>query len=144
VTWIDLNAPYYPRYDCAYPDNLAGRCPLDNKQLKRLTELTGVPFAKLATHNGNAGPQVSFDRPKLSPCLAKFKDTSSDEYLEALAIIEAGRKMLGRRPRADMPGFEPCPTDQRRQQDYAMRQQVETSSRRAINDGRKLYDTDLQ
>ncbi|MHC4300545.1 MAG: HzsA-related protein [Planctomycetota bacterium] len=144
VTWIDLNAPYYSRYDCAYPDNLGGRCPLDNKQIKRLRELTGVPFAKLATHNKNAGPQVSFDRPKLSPCLAKFEDTSAPEYIEALAIIEAGRKMLARRPRADMPGFEPCPTDQRRQQDYAMRQQVEISSRRAINDGRKLYDADLQ
>jgi hypothetical protein len=142
VTWIDLNAPYYPRYDCAYPDNLAGRCPLDNKQLKRLTELTGVPFAKLATHSQNAGPQVSFDRPRLSPCLAKFEDTGAAEYLEAVAIIEAGRQMLERRPRADMPGFEACPTDQRRQQDYAMRQQAEISSRRAISEGRRLYDSD--
>jgi len=109
-----------------------------------LTELTGVPFAKLATHNRNAGPQVSYDRPRLSPCMAKFEDTSSPEYLEALAIIEAGRKMLARRPRADMPGFEPCPTDQRRQRDYAMRQQVEISSRQAISEGRKLYDSGLQ
>jgi len=144
VTWIDINATYYPRYDCAYPTNLSGRCPLDNKQLKRLTELTGVPFAKLATHNRNAGPQVSYDRPRLSPCLAKFEDKNSPEYLEALAIIEAGRKMLAQRPRADMPGFEACPTDQRRQQDYVMRQEAEMSSRRAINEGRKLYDTDLQ
>lgn len=144
VTWIDINGPYYPRYDCAYPDNLAGRCPLDNGQLKRLTELTGVPFAKLATHNNNAGPQVSYDRPRLSPCLAKFEDTSCPEYLEALAIIEAGRQMLAQRPRADMPGFEACPTDQRRQRNYAMRQQAEMSSRRAINEGRKLYDADFR
>ncbi len=134
----------YPRYDCAYLDNLAGRCPLDNKQLKRLTELTGVPLAKLATHNQNAGPQVSFDRPRLCPCLTKFADRNCPEYFEALAIIESGREMLAKRPRADMPGFEACPTDQRRQLDYAMRQQVEISSRQAINEGRKLYDSDLQ
>ena len=115
-----------------------------NKQLKRLTELTGVQFAKLANHNRNVGPQVSFDRPRLSPCLARLEDTGCAEYLEALAIIEAGREMLAQRPRADMPGFEACPTDQRRQRDYAMRQQVEISSRRAINEGRKLYDTDVQ
>ena len=144
VTWIDLNAPYYPRYDCAYPDNLAGRCPLDDKQLKRLAELTGVPLLKLATHNNNAGPQVSFDRPKLSPCLAKIENTDSAEYLEALTIIEAGREMLAQRPRADMPGFEACPTDQQRQLDYAMRQRFEISNRQAINEGRKLYDYDLQ
>jgi hypothetical protein len=144
VTWIDLNAPYYPRYDCAYPANLAGRCPLDNKQLNRLTELTGVPFAELANHARNAGPQVSFARPRLSPCLAKFEDKSSPEYVEALTIIEAGKRMLERRPRADMPGFKACAIDQRRQQDYAMRQQVETCNRRAIQAGRKLYDPDPQ
>jgi hypothetical protein len=144
VTWVDLNAPYYPRYDCAYPANLAGRCPLDNNQLNRLTELTGVAFANLANHAKNAGPQVSFDRPRLSPCLAKFEDTSGPEYIEALAIIEAGKRILERRPRADMPGFEACAIDQRRQQDYAMRQQVEMFNRQAIHAGRKLYDPDPQ
>ena len=44
VTWIDLNAPYYPTFACAYPDNLAGRCPLNDTELKRLKELTGVDF----------------------------------------------------------------------------------------------------
>ncbi len=144
VTWIDINATYYPRYDCAYPNNLGGRCPLNNKQLKRLTELTGVSFAKLAAHNKNIGPQISYDRPRLSPCLAQFEDKGSREYREALAIIEAGRKMLEQRPRADMPGFEPCPKDQRRQRDYTKRRQVELSSRRAIREGEKLYDADLQ
>jgi hypothetical protein len=142
VTWVDLNAPYYPRYDCAYPANLAGRCPLSNEQLSRLTELTGVPFAKLANHAKNAGPQVSFDRPQLSPCLAKFEDTGHPKYIEALAIIEAGKRMLEQRPRADMPGFKACPVDQQRQQDYATRQHVETCSRRAIQNGQKLYDAD--
>ena len=45
VTWIDLNAPYYPSYASAYPDNLAGRSPLDDAQLARLEQLTGCPVA---------------------------------------------------------------------------------------------------
>jgi len=142
ITWIDLNAPYYPRYDCAYPANLTGRCPLDNEQLQRLTELTGVPFAKLATHNKNAGPQVSFDRPHLSPCLAKFESTADPNYIEALGIIEAGKRMLEHRPRADMPGFEPCTIDQQRQQNYAIRLQIEKRNRQAIREDRKLYDSE--
>ncbi len=142
VTWIDLNATYYPRYDCAYPNNLAGRCPLDNKQLKRLTELTGVPFTKLAAHNTNTGPQLSFDRPWLSPCLANFEDTNHPGYIEALAIIESGRIMLQQRPRADMPGFEACAVDQQRQKNYTMRQQAEARNRKAIQNGQKLYDFD--
>ncbi|NIP26011.1 MAG: c-type cytochrome, partial [Phycisphaerae bacterium] len=144
VTWIDLNAPYYPRYDCAYPKNLTGRSPLNNKQLKRLSDLTKVPFSKIAAHNSNLGPQVSFDRPELSPCLQKFKDHTEPEYLEALAIIEAGSRMLKNRPRADMSGFEACPIDQRRQQQYIARQRVELNNRRSIQDGQKLYDTPPQ
>ncbi len=140
ATWIDINGPYYPRYDTAYPDNLAGRSPLNNARIKRLTELTGVPFAKLASYGGNAGPQVSFDRPELSPCLQKFKDTSAPEYAEALAIIEAGKQTLARRPRADMPGFVACAIDQRRQQKYTMRQETELRNRLAISRGEKLYD----
>jgi hypothetical protein len=142
VTWIDLNGPYYPRYDCAYPDNLTGRCPLDNKQLKRLTELTGVPFANLAAHNQNAGPQISFDRPHLSPCLTSFEDKNNPGYKEALAIIESGKRMLKQRPRAGMPGFEACTIDQQRQKNYTMRQQAEVRNRNAIHNGQKLYDYD--
>ncbi len=141
VTWIDINAPYYPRYDCAYPDNLTGRSPLDNKQIKRLTELTGVPFANLANYSKNQGPQVSFDRPHLSPCLQKFKDTADAAYIEALSIIQAGCRMLQSRPRADMDGFQACPTDQKRQAEYAMRQHIEMQNRTAIRTGQKLYDS---
>jgi len=144
VTWIDLNAPYYPRYDCAYPENLTGRSPLNNKQLQRLSELTKVPFSRIAAHNSNLGPQVSFDRPELSPCLQKFKDHTEPEYLEALAIIEAGSQMLKNRPRADMPGFEACSIDQQRQQHYIARQQIELNNRRSIQDGLKIYDTPPQ
>jgi len=109
--------------------------------LKRLTELTGVPFAKLADHAKNSGPQISFDRPQLSPCLTRLDDTGDLAYTEALAIIEAGKSMLERRPRAEMPGFEACMKDRQRQQNYATRQQAEMHNRLAIQNGRKLYDS---
>jgi hypothetical protein len=144
VTWIDLNAPYYPRYDCAYPTNLTGRCPLDDKQIKRLTELTGVPFAKLAAYNTSTGPHVSFDRPDMSPCLAGFKDPTDPNYIEALGIIEVGRRTLMYHPRADMPEFEACSLDQRRQKDYTKREQIEMNCREAIREGLKLYDVDFR
>jgi hypothetical protein len=143
ITWIDINAPYYPYYASAYPDNLAGRSPLDNPQTDRLTQLTGVPFAQLAGADSSWGPQVSFDRPDLSPCLARIEDKNSPPYREALAIIQAGKDMLAKRPRADMEGFEACPTDQRREEKYAMRRRVELRNRQAIREGRKVYDDAL-
>ncbi len=140
VTWIDLNAPYYPTYDCAYPDNLAGRCPLNNDQIARLSKLTGVPFADQASFGSNPGPQVSFARPALSPCLAHIADQSSAEYREALSIIEAGATMLAAHPEADMPGFVPCAVDARRETKYAERAAIEKLNRAAIREGRKVYD----
>ncbi len=140
ITWVDLNAVYYPTYSCAYPNSRTGRCPLDQKQLGRLSELTGVNFNNLMNYHGNRGPQVSFDRPELSPCLAKFDDKDDSRYKEALSIIEAGTRMLDKRPRADMPGFRPCDVDQRREEKYALRQQVERRNREAIRSGRKVYD----
>ena len=140
VTWIDLNAPYYPVYLTAYPDNLAGRSPLDDSQLQRLTELTGVPFARLASFDGNRGPQISFDRPELSPCLSGFAGRSDSLYVEALAIIESGKQKLRDIPRADMDGFSACMIDQLRYGKYIMRRQVELRNREAIRNGEKVYD----
>lgn len=140
VTWIDINAPYYARYDSAYPHNLAGRCPLDDAQLKRLTELTGVPLMQLASHSANRGPQISFDRPELSPCLSVFK-SHDDAYTEALAIINSGARMLRTVPRADMEGFVPWETDRKRQEKYATRLEDELRNRRAISTGGRNYDT---
>ncbi len=139
--WIDLNAPYYPSYASAYPNNLAGRSPLDDSQLARLEKLTRVPLRQQAGWSANKGPQLSFDRPELSPCLTNITDKTSQEYREALAIIIAGQQMLQRRPEADMDGFVPCPTDQWREQKYSARQQVEMRNRAAIRDHRKVYDS---
>jgi len=140
VTWVDLNAPYYAHYACAYPDSLTGRCPLDGGQLRRLTQLTGVPFGRLKGHGSNRGPQVSFDRPELSPALAKFNDKGDPKYAEALAIIRAGQEMLRKRPRADMPGFVPCETHRRRQAKYVARRRIEAANRQAVREGTKRYD----
>ena len=140
VTWIDLNAPYYPSFASAHPDNLAGRSPLDDKQLARLEQLTGVPLRHQASHGENRGPQVSFDRPELSPCLAQFTDKTDAKYGEALALIRAGREMLAQKPEADSPNFQACPTDQWRQEKYLARQEEERRQRGAIRRGEKTYD----
>ncbi len=92
VTWIDINAPYYPEYASSFRENEYGRSPLSKKQQKRLNQLAGSTDA-------------NFTRPELSPCLSKIPDRRSSAYGEALEIIESGRRALKQRPRADMPGF---------------------------------------
>jgi hypothetical protein len=140
VTWIDLNAPYYPSYASAYPDNLGGRAPLDDGQLTRLEQLTEVPFRQLAGHANNRGPQISFDRPQLSPCLARFSDQSDPRGQEALALIRAGADLLARRPEADAPGFQPSPIDQWRDSKYAAQQNREQQNREALRTGVKFFE----
>jgi len=140
VTWIDINGPYYPKYDSAYPDNLAGRAPLDNEQIERLSKLTGAPLAEQAGFNKKLGPQISFDRPEMSPCLAKLAEVKGPEYDEALAIIRAGHETLIANPRADMDGFEACPVDQRREEKYVRRLEIEMQNREALRNQAKIYD----
>ena len=140
VTWIDLNAPYYPSYASAYPDNLAGRSPLSDTQLEQLEKLTGLPLRQFAGHSSNPGPQVSFDRPEKSPCLDKIADRSGPAYRQALDLITAGQKLLSQHPEADMPGFEPSSLDQWRNDKYLARQRVEEANRAAIQNGAKRYE----
>ena len=141
ITWVDLNGVYYPTYISAYPNSLTGRVPLDNAQLGRLGQLTGWDFGAQRSFGGCRGPDVSFDRPELSPCLAALKDHSDPKYKEALAIIEAGQENLAKRPRGDaLAGFVPCQADQRREQKFAARRKIELRNREAIRRGEKLYD----
>ncbi|MBN1127004.1 MAG: hypothetical protein JXA82_18525 [Sedimentisphaerales bacterium] len=140
VTWIDINAPYYPTYASAYPDNLSGRSPLNQEQLKRLGELTNLDFYHLAGHNTNTGPQVCFDRPELSPCLSRIDPVGTEGYMEAIKIIRAGQAMLLQRPRGDMAGFVPAQIDCDRQARYAWRRQIEMANRQAVRLGNKRYD----
>ena len=142
VTWIDLNAPYYASYAGTYANNPAGRSPLDDKQIKELQGLTGVDFSRQRRHSSNLGPQVSFDRPEKSPCLAKIKEKDPDKYAKALAIIAAGQKMLAERPREDMPRVTLHGEDARREEKYRHLAGAEDQVRRAITAGDKHFYKD--
>ncbi len=129
ITWVDLNAPYYPSYASAYPRNQYGRSPLDDSQLGKLKQL-GVSTGII---------DISFDRPEISPGLAKLpKD--DPRYNEALAIIRAGQQSLKTNPNPDSPGFVACETDRQREQKYELRAEIELRNRAAIRDNRKEYD----
>lgn len=118
TTWIDLNAVYYPTYNSAYPNNLAGRSPLDPAQIRSLSELTGIDLAGMGRHDRLKGPLVSFDRPDMSPCL-KGLNPDSDAYREALDLIRAGSLALADRPRGDVEeGFSACPVDLAREKAF--------------------------
>jgi hypothetical protein len=91
TTWIDINAPYYPEYASAYPNNRFGRAPLNDAQLAQLEQLTGSTDA-------------NFTRPEWSGCLRARPALSAENRRRALAIIRAGQQTLARRPRPGMPG----------------------------------------
>ncbi|MCH7226952.1 hypothetical protein [Haloferula sp. A504] len=139
-SWVDLNAPYYPSYESAFPDHTAGRSPLTPAEEKRLASLTGARF--VLRHGAGQRTQVSFERPELSPCLAGL-DPGGAARDEALAIIRTGAERLRRTPRRDMPGFEPAEVDRRRLEKYILRREIESANQRAIREGRKLYDHDF-
>jgi hypothetical protein len=150
ITWVDLNAPYYPTYNCAYPASVNGRCPLTRPQLARLCELVGPPFvwgeegSPFNSFGASPGVMLSFERPELSPCLANFKEHNDPKYREALALIQAGKEQLALHPEAGQPGFVPCEEDQRREAKYAAQRQIEQRNRQAIQGGIKLYDLETQ
>jgi len=139
-TWIDLNGVYYPEYESAYPNNPAGRSPLTFDELKRLGELTGIDFGKLAGHQRKLGPQIAFEHPEKSPCLNGIQQNGAD-YQEALEIIESGRQRLLNTPRADMNGFVPCEEHRAKLEKYMNRLMIEKENNKAISEGRLIYET---
>ena len=140
VTWVDLNAPYYPSYYCAFPDHLGGRSPLNPAEVKRLSELTGVNLAALSSHGALRQPWLSFDRPALSPALARIATNQPAARAEALALLQAGARRLHETPEADRPGFTPCAADREREAKYVRRRAVEQRNRLARVRGEKVYD----
>jgi hypothetical protein len=135
VTWIDINAPYYPVYASAYRENRYGRSPLDDGQIRRLIELTGVNL-----NDRNLCDQVSFTRPEMSPCLERVRAENDAAYREALAIVQMGKQLLARRPRADMPGFAlSSSVEIDRERLYQDRLREEEAMRSALASGRKRY-----
>lgn len=140
VTWIDLNAPYYPTYATTYPDNPGGRSPLTETQLRKLEELTRVPILGSFGFATNPGPLVSFDRPELSPCLTAVPP-DSPAYAEALGLIRQGAALLGRVPRGDEPEFTLGAADEPREAKYAARRAVEQRNRAAVRAEERAYDS---
>ncbi len=138
-TWIDLNGVYYSEYESAYPDNPAGRSPLSAEQLNELGELCGINIKKLNNHSRTLGPQISFDRPELSPCLLGLKPRSK-AYSRALDIIISGQQQLAIKPRADMDGFVPCEDHLVQLEKYTLRQTIEQENNRAVAEGSLLMD----
>jgi len=140
ITWIDLNAPYYPTGYSARNGPPPGRNPLTLEQTRRFYELTGLNGTALHRADLFTGPKVSFDRPELSPCLALAH--SEADRAELLAIIHAGKQSLERLPRADMPGFSTLhPGDEKARAHLEKYSRIEQQVREAIRQGRKIYDS---
>ncbi len=133
VTWIDINAPYYPTYaGGAYRNNPYGRSPLSDGELNQLSELLGVKVDRRKFHD------VSFNRPELSPCLATLQADSA-KYQEALALVRLGRERLQAAPRADMPGFELDESDEvGKEERYQKRLEQENRMRTALIQGERF------
>jgi len=132
VTWIDINAPYYPRYASAYGKNRYGRSPLTDAELGQLAKLSGVRLGHRDFH------KVNLTRPELSACL-QSKDIPPERRKQALALIRAAAARLAERPRADMPGFrlvDPVEIVQQRRYDELLR--IERAMREAIARGQTL------
>lgn len=116
VTWIDINAPYYPTFGSAYRDNPYGRSPLTFAETRRLEELTGLKGLKLSE-------AVLFDRPEVSPCLNRWgiDGATTADYKEALELIKTGQARLAKQGRGEESTFEPVAEveiDQQNRYDY--------------------------
>ena len=144
VTWIDLNAVFYPDYSTSYPNHPGGRSPISGSQMDRLAQLTGHDLRRQFSHASNQGPLVSFGRPEISPVLNAFTDTDTPAYREALDIIRAGKKHSSNNPDVGMNGFELSGIDLWREEKYQHRLQIEMRYREAIRKGEKKYDWQLK
>ena len=132
ITWMDLNAPYYPTYDSAYPRNPGGRMPLTFEEKKRIEALCGTKIAN--SHGARQREQLDFDRPECSRILAGAKDDAA--RAEALALIRAGGARLAQTPRGDvLEGFTPCPVDCAREERYQKRRAEEERVYEAVRAG---------
>jgi hypothetical protein len=134
ITWIDINAPYYPDYaGGAYRENPFGRSPLTGEEVKKLSGLTGADLLQPSqfTH-------VSFTRPSQSPCLAKCGAANDPKRQEALSMLEKGKERLAASARPDMPGFRlVAPVEIEAEKKYQARLQEEAKMRAAILRGER-------
>lgn len=138
--WMDLNGVYYPVYESAFDNTLAGRCPLTYEEVDRLSELTGVNVRALNGHGRKMQAQIAFDRPEKSPILDAIR-TDKAKYDEAVALIAAGRDRLKKTPRGDVERkLVPCERHEAMLQKYDEKVAEIAASNRKIANGEKYYD----
>ncbi|MBQ3536868.1 MAG: hypothetical protein IJA57_08945 [Alistipes sp.] len=138
--WMDLNGVYYPVYESAFDNTLAGRCPLTYEEVDRLSELTGVNVRALNGHGRKMQAQIAFDRPEKSPILDAIR-TDKAKYDEAVALIAAGRDRLKKTPRGDVERkLVPCERHEAMLQKYEEKVAEIAASNRKIANGEKYYD----
>lgn len=141
-TWMDLNGVYYPVYESAFDDALAGRCPLTNQEVNQLTELTGVSLWNLNNFSRNMQAQIAFDRPELSPILDGIRN-DKEKYKKALNILKEGKKRLKETPRGDIESkLVPCERHKAMLRKYAEKLGKNESVNACINEGKKIYDNE--
>ena len=136
ITWIDLNAPYYPSYATSYSDNPFGRSPLTHEETKQLKELTGVDI----TSQSLASYSLNFDEPDKSMAIQGLKKKDSEKYEMALQIITKGSERLRSTGINDLLGFDYCTVDQWREDKYNDRRKIELENRKSIVSGEKRFD----
>jgi hypothetical protein len=142
LTWIDVNAPYYPDYaGGAFRQNPYGRSPINQAELKRLGELTGVNLLDPKLTIKQIG-LVNFTRPEHSPCLAGL-DAKDPRRAEAVSLLRAGKERLAAGGRPDMPGFRLVdPVEIEQEKKYQARLAQEARMRAAVASGQKQFPED--
>jgi hypothetical protein len=159
VEWIDVNAPYYPDYATSYYDNPYGRCPLTAAEVRQLEKLTGqkifvssgVRYYNIATYIDEkeqlnprdaaflkAFTSINFDEPAKSPVLRGVRSESVRG--QVLQIIQIGKERINQNGRNESEGFRYCEMDAWREAKYQQRRNRELEFRKAIAEGRKIYD----
>lgn len=139
-TWMDMNGVYYPVYESAFDNTLAGRCPLTNEEMAELGKLTRINFWWLNGYGRKMPAQIAFDRPELSPCLDSVRNDKV-QYARALELIKTGKKRLKETPRGDIEkDLVPCERHKAMLQKYADRLKENQACTQSIVDNKKKYD----
>lgn len=100
-TWMDLNGVYYPVYESAFDETMAGRSPLTTVEIEELGQLTGVNFGALNNWQRSLPAQIAFERPEASPCLDAIRGDGA-KYNRAVELIRTGAERLKATPRGDV------------------------------------------
>ena len=139
-TWMDLNGVYYPVYESAFDNTLAGRCPLTNQEIDSLSILTGVNLKELNHFTRKLPAQISFDRPSESPILDGIRN-DVDRYRGALRIIKIGKRRLEKTPRGDIEkDLVPCERHKMMLRKYVEKMKYINVSNAGIRNNQRVYD----